>query len=102
VICAGAEKDGAAVQSCPYENKRFPDFPTTVTFHKIAIPVRAYELRTGKLVVNTTVQIGGASCPDHLRYSDSVELADIGPPSHVYVNASAADVRAAFQPVFVR
>lgn len=102
IVCAGAEKDGTTVQTCPYENKLFHDFPTDVTFHKIAIPVRAYELRTGKRVINTTVQIDGASCPDPLPYTTFSTTTDIGPPGDVYVNASADEVKAAFRPVFVR
>lgn len=104
IVCAGSEKNGPAVQSCPYENKLFHapfDFPTTVTFHKIAVPVRAYELRTGRRVVDTTVQIAGTSCPDPLPYT-TFGPTDLGPPGDVYVNASPADVEAAFRPVFVR
>jgi hypothetical protein len=64
VVCAGDAAMGTSVQTCPYENHLFPDFPDDVTFHDIAIPVRAYELRTGRLVADGTVQIGGASCPE--------------------------------------
>lgn len=102
IVCAGAEKDGTAVQTCPYENKLLHAFPIDVTFHKIAIPVRAYELRTGRQVVHTTVQVGGTSCPDPLPYTVFSAASDIGPPGDVYVNASAGDVKAAFRPVFVR
>jgi hypothetical protein len=73
-----------------------------VSFHRIAVPVQGYELRTGKRVVSTTVEIDGASCPDRLSYSGDPRLIDFGPGSDVYVNASAANVRAAFQRVFVR
>jgi hypothetical protein len=100
VVCAGEETYGAAVRTCPYENKRFPEFPTYVTFHKVAIPVKVYELRTGKLVANTKVQIGGASCPRILTYT--TYYSDFGPPSQVYVAASDADVRAGFRALLNR
>jgi hypothetical protein len=95
VVCAGAAGYGTAVQTCPYENHLLPDFPIEVTFHDIAIPLKAYELRTGRLVASTTVQIGGASCPDTLSYTNYTTF-DTGPPSDVYVSATAANVSAAF------
>ncbi|HEY3506017.1 MAG TPA: hypothetical protein VGN37_24925 [Actinocatenispora sp.] len=94
VVCADDDENGTSVQTCPYENKSLPDFPIEVTFHKIAIPVRAYELRTGRLVVHRTLQIGGASCPQVLHYTSYIR--DLGPPSDVYVTPTTADVRAAF------
>lgn len=94
VVCAGDDENGTSVQTCPYQNKTMPDFPIEVTFHKIAIPVRAYELRTGRLVVHRTLQIGGASCPQVLHYTSYIR--DFGPPSDVYVTPTTADVRAAF------
>jgi hypothetical protein len=102
IVCADTEKNGTTVQTCPYENKLSSYFPTTVAFHKIAIPVRAYELRTGRRVLSTTVQIAGTSCPNPLPYTTFAGGIDIGPPGNVYVNASANDVSAAFRPVFVR
>ncbi|MFI5612684.1 hypothetical protein [Amycolatopsis sp. NPDC051903] len=95
VVCAGEPGDGTAVRTCPYENKRFPEFPDEVTFHKIAIPVKAYELRTGRLVSDTKIEIGGTSCPEVVHYT-SYLYTDLGPPSDLQVEASDADVRAAF------
>jgi hypothetical protein len=99
VVCAGTKEYGTAVKTCPYENKTFRNFPTQVTFHKIAIPVKAYELRTGKLVVDTKVEIGGATCPKVLSYT-TYGTFDVGPPSQVYVAEADADVNAGFRPVF--
>ncbi|MEE1939988.1 hypothetical protein V1L54_11350 [Streptomyces sp. TRM 70361] len=101
VVCAGEEKHGAAVRTCPYENKLSRYFPTDVTFHKIAVPVKVYELRTGRLVAGRTVQIDGRSCPRVLRYT-TYGPAYIGPPSDQYVKASASDIRAAFRPLITR
>ncbi|MGA8112149.1 MAG: hypothetical protein WCA46_00650, partial [Actinocatenispora sp.] len=100
VVCADTEKQGASVQTCPYENKSFPEFPRQVTFHKIAIPVKAYELRTGKLVAHRTVQIRGASCPRILHYTTYVS--DLGPPGDVDVKPSHADILAAFRSLITR
>ncbi|MBB4685060.1 tetratricopeptide repeat protein [Amycolatopsis jiangsuensis] len=97
VVCLGDDEDGTPVQTCPYENKMVPEFPIEVTFHKVAVPLKAYELRTGKLVVDTKVEIGGASCPRKLHYRSYV--ADLGPPSDTGVEPSDADVRAAFAPI---
>lgn len=72
-----------------------------VTFHKITIGVRAYELRTGKRVVNTKVTIGGASCPRVLHY-EYYGTFDTGPPGDVLVRPSAAEIRDAFTRVFIR
>lgn len=100
VVCADEDDNGTAVETCPYENKLSSLFPTDVTFHKIAIPVKAYELRTGKLVADRKVEIRGESCPDVLSYT--YYSVDIGPPSDVYVDASNADVRDAFRSLINR
>ncbi len=102
VVCAGDDKDGTPTQTCPYtgENQTFSDFPTDVTFHKIAIPVRVYELRTGKLVAHRTIEISGSSCPEHFTYSSYIQ--DFGPPSDEYVSPTRADIRTAFEPLIER
>lgn len=97
VVCADTEDYGTTVETCPYENKTFPDFPDEVKFHKIAIPVKVYELRTGKLLTKRKVQISGASCPQVLHYT--YYYTDFGPGDDQYVKASKDDVRAAFRPV---
>lgn len=101
VVCVDAADYGTRVETCPYENKTFPDVPTDVTFRKIAIPVKAYELRTGKLVVDTKVEIGGASCPNYLSYTTYSGI-DVGPPSEEYVDPANADIRAAFTALITR
>lgn len=97
VVCVGGAHQGASVQSCPYTSEDSPNSsPTEVTFHKIAIPVKAYELRTGKLVFDRTIQISGRSCPSQFSYTSYLPSS---PPSDENVNPSTADVRAAFGPV---
>ncbi|RJQ88173.1 hypothetical protein [Amycolatopsis panacis] len=99
VVCLGEPADGTALHTCPYENKMMPNFPSNVTFHKIAVALKAYELRTGKPVVDTKVEIGGASCPKVLRYRSYSHLADLGPPPDTPVTPTDDDVPAAFAPV---
>jgi hypothetical protein len=94
VVCAGDVRQGAAVRTCQYQGKPFPDFPVDVTFHKITIPVKAYELRTGRVVFDGNVVINGTSCPEVLSYTGFG--VDVGPPSDTYVTASNTAVRAAF------
>ncbi|GAB1513901.1 hypothetical protein [Actinophytocola sp. KF-1] len=99
VICAGETEYGAAVATCPYEADTIAGY-VDVTFRKIAIPLKLFEVRTGKLVAQFTLQINGASCPAVLKYT-SYSYVDFGPPSEVYVTASVNDVRAAFRPLLV-
>lgn len=101
VVCAGSSRQGASVQTCPYTSEDSSSPTTDVTFHKIAIPVKAYELRTGKLVYHGTVQISGASCPSTISYSSPIDY-DPGPSPDENVKPSTADVRAAFSPVINR
>ncbi|QYN22177.1 hypothetical protein [Amycolatopsis sp. DSM 110486] len=101
IVCAGDDTNGTAVRTCQYENHTFPELPDDVTFHKIAIPLKAYELRTGKLVADTKVEIGGTSCPPSVSYT-SYGYTDLGPPSDMPVDASDADVRAAFASLITR
>jgi hypothetical protein len=100
VICAGETEYGTPVRTCPYESKR-PFGYIDVTFKKRAIPLRVFEVRTGKLVAGFKLEIGGASCPPVLEYTYYSNV-DLGPPSEVYVAASDEDVLAAFRPLLVR
>ncbi|WHT16091.1 hypothetical protein N8J89_23470 [Crossiella sp. CA-258035] len=94
VVCAGRKEYGAMVRSCLYQNKMLPRVPHSVAFHKIAIPVRAYELRTGKRVVDAKVEVGGSVCPRVLHYRTIFN--DGPPPSQVYVTESDKEVHDAF------
>jgi hypothetical protein len=98
VICAGETEYGTPVQTCPYEATLGLFGYQDVTFRKIAIPVRVFEVRTARLVAEFKVEIGGASCPPVLEYT-SYSYTDFGPPSEVYVTASITDVQAAFRPL---
>ncbi|WEV26447.1 hypothetical protein OYE22_15485 [Streptomyces sp. 71268] len=103
VVCVGeteADDRGSAVRTCPYQAKNAVGGVKQVTFHKIAIPVKVYALRTGQLVADRTVEIGGTSCPRWLRYE--YYLTDFGPPSDMPVKETTADVRAAFEPLVRR
>lgn len=95
VICADTSRHGTAVQTCPYVPDDSPGYVVNVTFHKIAIPLKIYEVRTGKLVRRMTVQINGASCPNVVQYRGYL------PPSDVYVSASVANAQAVFRPLMV-
>lgn len=89
VICAGDLGFGAAVDSCEYRDDQ-NGATSWVSFHNRRIPVRAYELRTGDLVKDGHVEIGGTSCPYFLTYFGSL-------PSKQYVDADAHDVREAYK-----
>lgn len=102
VVCVGDDSNGPIVRTCPYENKTFPDFPTQVKFHKIALPVKVYEVRTGRLISSRTAQINGSSCPAILHYTTSSLLRDIGPPGDVYVTATNAAFLSAFSSFMAR
>ncbi|WP_086782529.1 tetratricopeptide repeat protein, partial [Crossiella equi] len=103
VLCAGKAEMGTPVRTCPYQGKgAFAKFPREVTFRKIAIPVKVFELRTGRLVKDQRVEIGGAVCPRVLHYTRYTNLVDIGPPGEVYVDAKDDDVRGAFQGLVTR
>jgi hypothetical protein len=102
VVCAHGRGYGTAVQRCPYEGgTRIPPKITYVTFRKIAIPVKVYELRTGKRVADREVQISGRSCPRTISYK-TYGLGDYDPPSKMYVSPSKADVRDGFRSLIDR
>ena len=101
VVCADDQEYGTSVQTCPYRSKIFSGRTTYVTFHKIAIPVKVYELRTGKRVAKRKVEIGGRSCPSVISYT-TYGFDDLGPPSKQYVSASKSDVRAGFRSLIDR
>ncbi|MFI7390908.1 hypothetical protein [Streptomyces tendae] len=93
VVCTGEAKAGDVVETCQYRDHN--GSIGSVRFNKLAVRVKGYALRTGKLVVDRTVQLGGESCPGILRYFDAL-------PSRMAVTPSNGDVRDAFGPVVGR
>ncbi|WP_328563463.1 hypothetical protein [Streptomyces coelicoflavus] len=93
VVCADEADAGNVVETCQYRDHR--GHIGSVRFNKLAVRVKAYALRTGKLVTDRTVQIGGESCPGTLGYFGSL-------PSRMAVTPANADVRDAFAPVVGR
>ncbi|MBZ9645845.1 hypothetical protein, partial [Streptomyces sp. PSKA30] len=101
VVCADTAKNGAAVETCYYENDLSEYLPHEVTFYKVKIPLKVYELRTGKRVDPHEVQISGGSCPSVLHY-EYYGTYDYGPGSEEFVSTAKSDVRDAFWPVVKR
>ena len=97
VICAGETAYGAVTETCPYVPTTGGGGTRYVSFHKQKVPVRVYEVRTGRRVTNRALQIGGTSCPQIIR----AETYGLGPGAQ-YVDSSRADIRAAYQPLIVR
>lgn len=83
VLCVADSEFGAPVGSCRYSGAG------TVTFHRVALPVRVYELRTGQLVTDTRVEISGDSCPYFIYGSENTR----------YVTPSDSQIQAAFRPL---
>ena len=90
IMCAGETEEGAPTQTCPY-TEIDTGIPSSITFYQIRIPVKLYEVRTGRLLADTVVEIGGSSCPDYLFSYGSSE----------YVTPSENDVALAFQGLLV-
>lgn len=101
VVCADTAKNGAAVETCYYENDLSEHFPHEVTFRKVKIPLKVYELRTGKRVDPREVQISGGSCPSVLHY-EYYGTYDYGPGGDEFVSTAKSDVQDAFRPVVER
>jgi hypothetical protein len=91
ILCAGETEQGAPTQTCPYTSLD-TGAAASVTFYQVRIPVKLYEVRTGRLLADTTVEVGGASCPDFF-YGDLT--------SSQYVTPSVNDVALAFQGLLV-
>jgi hypothetical protein len=100
VVCADEAENGASVETCHYENDRSEYLPHQVTFYKVKIPLKVYELRTGKRLDPRSVQISGGSCPSVLHY-ESYGTYDLGPGDQ-FVSTSKSGVRDAFRPVVGR
>ncbi|TCC08096.1 tetratricopeptide repeat protein [Kribbella soli] len=95
IVCTDTPGMGAAVQTCPYvpETNPYGGEVTYVTFRKVTVPTKVYELRTGRLVASATVQMSGEACPYRLS-SSSTDVESVTP--------SDAQVQAAFRPFVVR
>lgn len=102
IVCVGRDKadaEGEAVRTCPYTSETRGGL-YNVTFRKVAVPVTVFELRTGRPVVETTLQIGGPSCPQ--RFVDPSGLVPAGDRFDFPVTPSPGDLRAAFAPLIER
>ncbi|MGH3244195.1 MAG: hypothetical protein ACRDNL_27740, partial [Spirillospora sp.] len=99
IICVGEQKEGKVVDSCTYRAEDSGKLFQT-DFHKVALPVKVYELRTGRVVANRKVEIGGRSCPSVIHWQSSL-IGDTGPTDE-YVKPSKGDVRAAFASILDR
>jgi hypothetical protein len=102
IVCTDTPGDGEAVQTCPYTPTEHPEYqPSYITFRKITVPVKVYELRTARLVSSATVEITGTSCPQH--WTDTSGLLFIsGESRSTSVEPSGANIQAAFRPLVVR
>lgn len=89
VICAGSITFGSLAESCEYTGDN------TVKFWKYKVPVSVYELRTGKLVTKTSLQVNGASCPAFLKF----DLDNPDSELDRYVTPSASNVAGSLQTV---
>jgi tetratricopeptide (TPR) repeat protein len=85
IICAEYAGTGAYVESCEYEGGY------TVDFHKQQIDLRLFEVRTGELVDERSIELDG-SCPYFLSYYGSV-------PETETVFVSESSYRDAYRPV---
>lgn len=100
VICSSEETQGSAVRTCPYTAIIGSGGTHYVTFHKIAVPVKVYELRTGRLIKKTTIQISGSVCPSTISYTTYNGVG--APDPDEYVEETAATIQAAYRPLVVR
>ncbi|MFF0012566.1 tol-pal system YbgF family protein [Streptomyces sp. NPDC005374] len=93
VVCMGEAASGPSVETCPYRSKSSGAI-SYKSFTKIEIPVKVYELRTGKPVADRKIQINGTSCPSTIYAPEGT--------GSMYLDASTSDVRSAFRPLVVR
>lgn len=99
VVCTHKPSEGDAVATCPYVAEDDASLTFNVRWTKVKIGVKVYELRTGKLVADRSVQISGKSCPAKYPYF----LTPLrGSTLSESVEPSASDVRKAFAPLLKR
>lgn len=101
ILCVSSDKQGSAVRTCDYRSRFGTGGLYPVTFHKIKVTVKGYEIRTGRLIINQTLQFSGSSCPSTVSYTSAFGT-DLGPPRHMDVKVNAADVRAKFKTLIVK
>ncbi|WP_045877015.1 hypothetical protein [Pseudofrankia sp. DC12] len=97
VICVSPKEQGDIVQSCEYQSGSVLTSlygTNTVSFHKIAVPIRVIEVLTGHVVANLFVQVDGTICPAVISYTTYGSF-DTGPSPDEYVDAPDTDVSAA-------
>ncbi|GLZ40292.1 hypothetical protein [Actinokineospora sp. NBRC 105648] len=94
VLCVSPSAQGSVAETCPYKEVGGLGRRSTISFHRIAIPVRAIELATGRVLSDSTLEIGGATCPEFI----TAKSGDV----QEKVTPTDADVHAAFAPLVKR
>lgn len=90
VVCIGSRENGSAGQTCDYV---WPGGEGPVTFYRAAFPVRVYELRSGRELFDSKVQIGNATCVNTIDYETFGPF--LGRPYDQYAEVTGPEVSAA-------
>jgi hypothetical protein len=86
VLCVKGPELGQRLRSCFYEGDH------TVSLHATSYEVRAFELRTGALAFDTTVEFGG-DCPNPLQWECPSLTPNCPPPLEVRATQADTAVR---------
>ncbi|MDL5159017.1 hypothetical protein [Actinomycetospora termitidis] len=93
VVCIGGTERGGADQTCTYVGSGGRN---QVSFFRTAIPVRAYETRTGRVLLDRRVEVGDAVCPPSITYTS---YGPFGGPPDQDIPVSEADLGSALRDV---
>lgn len=96
VLCVDGPADGRVLETCYYDGGiDYPGatFPVELRAHRY--DVTAYELHTGELAFETTVQIGSGGCPAILEWTCSSYFPNCPPPASISATHSNDQIRSA-------
>jgi hypothetical protein len=93
VVCFDGRQRGSAAQTCSYVSGARTH---SVTFYRAAFPVRVYELRTGRTLLDSRPEVGDPTCPDELT---SRRSSPTGGPPDQDVEVSDSDIVAVLREV---
>ena len=92
VLCVTGPTEGNTLRSCDYEGGY------RISLKAPQYAVKVYELRTGAVVVDTTVNLAGSGCPSVLRWQCAYTNPHCPPPPTVMSTQSDSAVRNAIKP----
>lgn len=98
ILCVDGPSDGNVLQTCHYDaGAAFPGSSYAVELRANEYQVEAYEVHTGELAFERTVQTSSGGCPQVLEWTCPGLVPNCSPPGSIRAGHSDGPIRSAVQ-----